>query len=117
MQKSGEKMPYDYSKLSGRIVEKYETQAKFADAMALSEHSISLKPNGKVGWKQSEIAKACKVLEIALAEIPAYFLPSRFKIELNTPAQRVRRAKCGRVGEQDCTALVSSYQKTGSAAY
>lgn len=66
-------MPYDYSKLSGRIVEKFETQAKFADAMELSERSISLKLNGKVGWKQSEITKACRALEIALTEIPAYF--------------------------------------------
>lgn len=65
-------MPYDYSKLSGRIVEKCETQAKFADAMDLSERSISLKLNGKVGWKQSEITKACKVLGLALTEIPAY---------------------------------------------
>ena len=69
-------MPYDYSKLSGRIVEKCETQAKFADAISyeiLSERSISLKLNGKVGWKQSEITKACKVLGLALTEIPAYF--------------------------------------------
>lgn len=70
-------MPYDYSKLSGRIVEKYETQAKFADAMDLSERSISLKLNGKVGWKQSEITKACKVLGLALTEIPAYFFAAK----------------------------------------
>lgn len=66
-------MPYDYSKLSGRIVEKCETQAKFADAMDISERSISLKLNGKVGWKQNEIVKACDVLGIAIAEIPTYF--------------------------------------------
>ena len=36
-------------------------------------NSISLKLNGKVGWKQSEITKACKVLGLALTEIPAYF--------------------------------------------
>ena len=66
-------MPYDYSKLSGRIVEKYETQAKFACAMGLSERSISLKLNGKVGWKQSEILQACKLLDIPVSQIPAYF--------------------------------------------
>lgn len=66
-------MSYDYSKLCGRIVEKYGTQAKFADAMNLSERSISLKLNGKVGWKQSEITMACKVLDILLTEISTYF--------------------------------------------
>ena len=66
-------MPYDYSKLCGRIVEKCKTQANFADAMNLSERSISLKLNGKVGWKQSEITNACKVLDLALSDVPAYF--------------------------------------------
>lgn len=66
-------MPYNYSKLLGRIVEKVGTQSNFADHMGLSERSISLKLNGKVGWKQSEIAKACEVLSIKDEEIPAYF--------------------------------------------
>lgn len=66
-------MPYDYAKLLGRIVEKVGTQSKFADKMGLSERTISLKLNGKVGWKQCEIAKACDVLGIQDHEIPAYF--------------------------------------------
>lgn len=66
-------MPYNYNKLLGRIVEKVGTQSKFADKMGLSERTISLKLNGKVGWKQSEITKACAVLDIHETEIPAYF--------------------------------------------
>ncbi len=66
-------MAYDYSKLSGKIVEKFCTQAKFAEAMALSERTISMKLNGKIGWKQDEIAKACELLGIVINEIPAYF--------------------------------------------
>ena len=66
-------MPYNYSRLLGRIVEKVGTQCKFAERMGLSERTVSLKLNGKVGWKQSEIAKACEVLEIKDLEIPAYF--------------------------------------------
>lgn len=66
-------MPYNYNKLLGRIVEKVGTQSKFADKMGLSERTISLKLNGKVGWKQSEIAKACFVLDIQETEIPAFF--------------------------------------------
>ena len=66
-------MPYNYAKLLGRIVEKVGTQCKFADLMGLSERTISLKLNGKIGWKQIEIAKACEVLSIRDDEIPAYF--------------------------------------------
>lgn len=66
-------MPYNYSKLLGRIVEKVGTQAKFADKMGLSERTMSLKLNGKVGWKQEEIAKSCAILEIPELEIPSYF--------------------------------------------
>lgn len=66
-------MPYDYSKLLGRIIEKYGTQSKFSGAMGLSERSLSLKLNGRVGFKQSEIAKACSLLEVAEIDIPEYF--------------------------------------------
>lgn len=66
-------MPYNYSKLHGRIVEKVGTQANFAEKLGLSERSMSLKLNGRVGWKQTEISKACEILEILPAEIPAYF--------------------------------------------
>ena len=66
-------MPYNYSKLLGRIVEKVGTQSKFAEKMELSERTVSLKLNGKVGWKQDEIAKACSVLKIQDMDIPNYF--------------------------------------------
>lgn len=66
-------MPYNYSKLLGKIVEVFGTQAKFAQAMGISEHSISLKLNGKVCWKQSEMAKACKLLGINELDTGAYF--------------------------------------------
>jgi hypothetical protein len=66
-------MSYNYSKLSGRIVEKFGTQANFAEAMNLSERSVSLKLNNKVGWKQSEILDASKLLDFSQEEIPEYF--------------------------------------------
>lgn len=66
-------MPYDYARLAGKITEVFTTQAKFAEAMNLSERSISMKINGKIGWKQSEIIRACKLLGLEVAEIPAYF--------------------------------------------
>lgn len=66
-------MAYDYGKLLGRITEKLGTQGRFASAMGISERSLSLKMNGKVPFKQSEITKACSVLDIADTDIAAYF--------------------------------------------
>lgn len=66
-------MSFDYSKLLGKIVEVYGTQQKFSDAMNLSERSISLKLNGKTGWKQSEIVQASNLLGIPAELISQYF--------------------------------------------
>lgn len=66
-------MPYDYSKLAGRITEKFGTQRAFSKAIGLSEHSVSMKMTGKISWKQKEITKACKSLELSDDEIADYF--------------------------------------------
>lgn len=66
-------MAYDYSKLLGRIIEKYGSQANFSGAMGLSERSLSLKLNSRVGFKQDEIAKACSLLGLTAIDIPEYF--------------------------------------------
>ena len=74
-------MPYDYAKLLGRIIEKFGSQARFADAIGLSERTVSLKLNGKLGWKQQEIARCCAVLGLTPDDIPAYFFD--LKVQLN----------------------------------
>lgn len=66
-------MAYDYSKLAGRIVEKFGTREKFSTAMGLSRRTLSLKMNGKVEWKQNEILLACKLLDLKSIDIPSYF--------------------------------------------
>lgn len=66
-------MSYNYSKLLGRIVEKVGTQGKFATEIGLSERSVSLKLNGKIGWKQEEIEKACNILDLQPKDIAQYF--------------------------------------------
>jgi len=66
-------MPYNYSKLRGRIVEKFQTQQKFARAIGMSERSLSLKLNGKRGWRQPEIEKACAALNLTESDISNYF--------------------------------------------
>lgn len=64
---------YDYSMLTGRIAEKFGTQANFAKAMNLSERSLSLKLTNHVGWKQNEVVSASKLLCIPFDEIHSYF--------------------------------------------
>ncbi|MCC4440076.1 DUF739 family protein [Limosilactobacillus reuteri] len=66
-------MPFDFSKLSGKIVEKYGTQYNFAKAMGISEHSLSNKLNSKIPWKANEIAKAIDLLGVSTRNIPDYF--------------------------------------------
>ena len=66
-------MTKDFSKLSGKIVEKYGTQYNFAVALGLSERSLSLKLNNKVGWRDEEMERAIDLLDLDLNDIPAYF--------------------------------------------
>ena len=66
-------MAYNYSKLLGRIIEKFETQGKFADAMGMSERSLTLKLHNEREFKQSEIHKACQLLDIDMADSGLYF--------------------------------------------
>lgn len=66
-------MTYDYSDLNGRIVQKFGTQYRFAEALKMSEHSLSAKLNGKRPWKQADIENACCLLDIKRKDIPRYF--------------------------------------------
>lgn len=71
------KVIFDYSKLRGRIVEKYGTQGKFAEANDMSDRSISLKLNNGIGLSQEEIIDWCKKLDICISDIPAYFFKEK----------------------------------------
>lgn len=66
-------MSFDYSKLDGRITEIFGTRYAFAKQMEFSERTLSLKMNGKIEWKQTEMHKACELLNIPVEEIPVYF--------------------------------------------
>lgn len=66
-------MEFDYSKLSGKIIEVFGKQSTFAKAMGLSERSVSLKMTSQRYFRQPEIAKAIQLLGLELTDIPAYF--------------------------------------------
>lgn len=73
-------MCYDYSFLLGKIVEVYGTQYNFSIDMGLSERTISLKLNGKVPWKSTEISKAVSLLNLDLVDIPSLFFNQKVHV-------------------------------------
>ena len=64
---------YKYKKLRGRIIEKFETQEKFAKEVGISETALSKKMQCKTGISQSDICLWSKLLEIKPEEYGAYF--------------------------------------------
>ena len=68
---------FDFSKLRGRIREKYGTEAAFGEALGLSHNSLSKKLNSKVSFVQDEIDQAITILEIPDDEISAYFFTEK----------------------------------------
>lgn len=62
-----------FSKLRGRIREKFGTQEPFAVAMDMSPATLSGKLTEKTEWTKSEIEKACKLLDIRVEKIHEYF--------------------------------------------
>jgi hypothetical protein len=75
--KKGANMVYDYSKLEGRIVEKFSTRENFAKSLGVTTKSISEKLNNKTIWKQPEISKAMELLSISGKDIESYFFKKK----------------------------------------
>ena len=73
-------MAFDYSKLRGRIIEKFGSQMSFAEAMDISERTLSLKLSGKRMWKQSEICLAINLLGLSDEDIKDYFFVLKVQI-------------------------------------
>ena len=70
---------FDYSKLLGRITEKFGSQRSFARAYGVSENTISKKLNGKMGITAADIIKMSDeaYLDIKPNEIPTYFFKKK----------------------------------------
>ena len=66
-------MPYDYSKLLGRMKEKNITQDVLAKRIGLQPTTLSQKLNNKARFKQSEISLICDILDIDAGQIGVYF--------------------------------------------
>lgn len=71
-------MEFDFSKLRGRIVEKFGTNAAFAAAMGFADSALSARLNNKTPWDGVEIHTARGLLDILPEEIPVYFFMPKF---------------------------------------
>ena len=70
-------MSFDYSKLRGKIIEKYGSQTAFAKEFGISENVLSKKMNNKVRFITDDVIKIVKMLQIPENEISAYFFASK----------------------------------------
>lgn len=68
-------MIFNYSKLKGRIIEKYETRSEFAAAIGMTDATLSSRLNNVTPFKADEIKAMCApdILDIADKDIPEYF--------------------------------------------
>jgi len=64
---------YDYSKLRGRIVEKFGTYAAFFKMLDITDVQASKKLNGKAGFSQDDMVEWSKLLDIEIGDIGIYF--------------------------------------------
>ena len=66
-------MPFNYSKLKGRIIEKYGSMTNFSEKLGVSKQALSRKMNGNINFSRNDILKWCELLDIDQSEIGIYF--------------------------------------------
>lgn len=66
-------MEYDYSKLRGRIIEKFGTIGNFQKHLDVSNVVVSKKMNNRVRLSHDDITQWADLLEIPLEQIGVYF--------------------------------------------
>lgn len=54
---------YNYSKLKGRIIEKYGSQSGFANVLGVTQSTLSQKLNGHYNFSQNEINVISNILK------------------------------------------------------
>ena len=61
------------NKLRGRIIEKFETQEKFAEALGITPGTVSKKLRNESKLTREEIIEWGNLLEIPKDDLPSYF--------------------------------------------
>ena len=66
-------MPYNYSKLKGKIKEVCGTQEVFARTIGMAPTTLSQKLNNKAEWSQNEMFQTASILGIERSKLPEFF--------------------------------------------
>ena len=66
-------MVYDFSRITGRIIEKYGTRARFASAVGMSSTHLSKILNGRAFLRHEAIDEWAEALDLTTDDIGAYF--------------------------------------------
>lgn len=66
-------MEFNYNKLRGRIVEKFQSLFNFSEMLDITYEALSKKMNNKTAISQMEVVKWSELLEIPSDEIGVYF--------------------------------------------
>ena len=69
---------YDYSKLRGRIVEKFGNNTAFFKMLDITAVQGSKKLNGKAGFSQDDMVKWSELLELDLSDIGPFFCAHKY---------------------------------------
>jgi|AKZA01.1.fsa_nt_gi hypothetical protein len=72
-----QKIEWDFSKLRGRIKEKYGTEENFATHMPFGRTSLSQRLTNKQAFDTKEILTAVKLLDLEEGDIPEYFFKQK----------------------------------------
>ena len=75
-------MEFDFSRLRGRIVERYGSYTAFAESLGKSSVWISNRLNNVVHWSSDEIHEVCQPerLDIPPEEIHLFFYARKFRL-------------------------------------
>lgn len=66
-------MEFDFSKLKGRIIEKFGSRKAFGEAMGLRAEQLSRRLSSQTPWTPQETLRAVDLLGIDPLEISDYF--------------------------------------------
>ena len=68
---------FDYSKLRGRIVEKFGNMNAFANEVGISQIALSRKLNNKTSITREDMINWSKVLDISIDEYGAFYFAEK----------------------------------------
>jgi hypothetical protein len=72
-------MEFDFSKLQGRIVEKFGTRTAFAEKWGKTDRYLSDRLNNKIVMDMVDIHEMCELLDINCVDIPVYFFTPKVR--------------------------------------